>query len=105
MAKEQKDKKEEWWKYNKQGGLISWRDIDSGNLMEPPTVVAARSSEPEAARARLADATRDYDNRINVIIGANRRTSEPYSIMLERGAITSDEYWTIARWSRLDDDF
>ena len=106
MKTEQKDKREEWWRYNKQGGLISWRDIDSGNLMEPPTGVAkATSPLEEMARARYVAETSAYDARINVVIDANRRTGETYSRMLERGAINGDEYWTIARWSRFDSDF
>lgn len=91
-----------WFKYNKQGQPISWRDIDSGNCMEPPGGIAHANSPPEAARARYTAATSNYDGRINGIMNANRRTGEPYWRMLGRGAINGDEYWTIARWSRLD---
>lgn len=55
----------------------------------------------EEARARFESATRDYDGRINEVIKANERTGEPYYAMLNRGAITPDEYSTIARWSRI----
>ena len=105
MTTEQKDKREEWWKYNKQGGPITWRDIDSGNLMDCPLTVvaaAARPSEPEAARTRLEESTRELDYRLGAIVAENRRTGESYASMLQRGAISGSDYATLGAFSRLD---
>jgi len=100
----EKDKKEEYWKYNKQGKPISWRDMDNSNGMEPPTAVraTARFSELEAARARFEEGTRDLDYRLGAIVGENRRTGESYASMLQRGAISGSDYATLGAFSRLD---